>query len=411
MAASSSAIPPGPLPLRNRSSPTQPRAGWSRIDGVDALRALAILYVLLNHVHMRLLLDRIHYTQRMPRQLVWALVWQGQRGVQIFFAVSGFLITSTALRRWGTLADIRLRDFYLIRFARIAPLLLTLLAVLSLLHGLHLDHFVVLRKLGGLPAALLAALTFHVGYFEATRGYLPANWDILWSLGVEEVFYLGFPLACVLLGRFRLLRGRPLVAFLLLFVLLGPFARTVLTHGNEVWQEYSYFGGMDAIALGCLTAIFLAGRQLRPATLRILTGAGLALLTFGCVFTPQMQHLHLEDLGLGMTLVALASCMLIAAAAQSRWQAPAFAAPFLACGRRSYEIYLTHMFVVFLLFDRFLAAGKPIRLTAPLFLGTIVLAGLLGELVGRFYSEPLNRALRDRFGDGSRALGSVRPAP
>ncbi len=76
----------------------------------------------------------VEYTQGVPRQLVYSLVWNGQFGVQIFFAVSGFLIMSTAMRRWGSLAQVNVGDFYKLRFARIAPLLLLLLAVLSSLH-------------------------------------------------------------------------------------------------------------------------------------------------------------------------------------------------------------------------------------------------------------------------------------
>ncbi|MGC1523736.1 MAG: acyltransferase family protein, partial [Steroidobacteraceae bacterium] len=68
---------------------------WARLDGVDILRGLAILFVLMNHVNMRLFLAKIPYAQGLPSQLVSSLVWNGQYGVQMFFAVSGFLITST----------------------------------------------------------------------------------------------------------------------------------------------------------------------------------------------------------------------------------------------------------------------------------------------------------------------------
>jgi peptidoglycan/LPS O-acetylase OafA/YrhL len=380
----------------------KPVRSWTRIDGVDCLRALAIFYVLLNHVNMRLLLAHVPYTKGLPRQLVTSLVWQGQAGVQIFFAVSGFLIASTTIRRWGTLSNVRLRDFYLIRFARIAPLLLTLLAVLSLLHAVHLKDFIVPDKVGGLGGALFAALTLHVGLLEATRGYLPANWDILWSLGVEEVFYLVFPLACWLLGR-----GRWLVLFLAAFVALGPFGRTLFTHGNEVWEEYSYLGGMDAIALGCLTAIFLTRRRLARPVVFAFTGLGSALLVFCLAFASQAGALGLETSGLSMTVLAVGACMLIAAAAQTGWRAPRFCNPLLAYGRRSYEVYLTHMFVVFACFNLFVWEGKPMRLVPLLFIAVIVVAGALGELVARFYSEPANRWLRARFGDGPGTLGSV----
>src|SRR5215471_12953911 len=107
---------------------------WSRLDGVDLLRALAIFFVLMNHVNIRLLISKVPYSAGIPAQLVSSLVWNGQNGVQIFFVVSGFLITSTTLRRWRSLAKVNVLDFYRLRFARIAPLLLTLLAVLSILH-------------------------------------------------------------------------------------------------------------------------------------------------------------------------------------------------------------------------------------------------------------------------------------
>jgi len=384
------------------STRKNPAKSWTRIDGVDGLRALAIFYVLMNHVNMRLLLSHIPYYQGLPPQLVWSLMWQGQRGVQIFFAVSGFLIASTSIRRWGSLSKVKLRDFYLIRFARIAPLLLTLLAVLSILHGLHIHNFVVSAKAGGLPRALLAALTLHVGWLEATKGYLPGNWDILWSLSVEEMFYLFFPLLCVLLRG-----GKWLVMLLAFFVVLGPFGRTVLTHGNEVWQEYSYLGGMDAIALGCLTAMLVARRAFTRRVLWTLFGCGSALLLLCLVFTMQASRLGLDRSGLGMTVLAVGACMVIVAAAQTQWRAARVFQPLLMYGRRSYEIYLTHMFIVFAFFDWFVRVGKPMHLVPLLFLVTIVMAGGFGELVGRFYSEPANRWLRARFGDGATKLGSV----
>src|SRR5882724_5097410 len=107
------------------------RHSWTRVDGVDLLRGLAIFLVLLNHVNMRLVIVHAPYTQGLPKPLVHALVWNGQFGVQIFFAISGFLITSITLKRWGALPNIKLRDFYLLRLARIGPLLVALLAVLS----------------------------------------------------------------------------------------------------------------------------------------------------------------------------------------------------------------------------------------------------------------------------------------
>jgi peptidoglycan/LPS O-acetylase OafA/YrhL len=396
-----------------RTLPPNAVRSWSRIDGVDCLRGLAIFYVLMNHVNMRLIFTGLHYLAGVPRQLAYSLVWQGQLGVQIFFAISGFLITSTSIKRWGSLSSLSIRDFYAIRFARIMPLLLTLLAVLSFLHLLHWNHFVVPQKVGGLKAALVAAFTLRIGLLEATKGYLPGNWDILWSLCVEEAFYLVFPLACRLLGHgFGCRKGsvQGIVALLVLFVILGPFGRTVFTHGNETWQEYSYLGGMDAIALGCLTALLLSRRSLTRSALVACTGIGSALLIFCLCFSLRVERLGLNRIGLGMTILAIGACMLIAAAAETKWHAPRVFTPLLTYGRRSYEIYLTHMFLVFACFDFFMAKTKrSLHLVPILFLIVTVLSGILGELVGRFYSEPANRWLRTRFGKSAQKLGSVLP--
>jgi peptidoglycan/LPS O-acetylase OafA/YrhL len=379
---------------------------WARLDGVDLLRALAICLVLMNHVHMRLLFAKVRYTAGLPRQFVSSLVWNGQRGVQIFFAVSGFLITSITLRRWGSLSRVDVRDFYRLRFARIAPLLLALLAVLSALHLAQLQDFAVSAKTGGLGRALVAALTFHVNVLEARRGYLPANWDILWSLSVEEMFYLFFPVVCRLLGR-----GRRLVFVLCAYVALGPIARTVLAHGSGIWREYSYLGGMDAIALGCLTALFVERRRLSRPVLRSLGTLGMALSVFCLALSVKANAWGLGDSGLDMTVLGLGTCMLIIVAAQTEWRAPRVFAPFLRLGQRSYEIYLTHMFVVFALFHLFVAADKPVRAVPALFVTVIVCSALLGGIIARFYSEPMNHRLRDRWGDGSRRLGSLLEVP
>jgi peptidoglycan/LPS O-acetylase OafA/YrhL len=369
----------------NRHAPDH---GQGRIDGIDILRGFAIFFVVMLHVHIHLVLDRVHYGRGIPKDALRALVWNGQTGVQMFFAVSGFLITTTSLRRWGTLSKVSLRGFYLMRFARIAPLLLALLAVLSALQCAGIPSVVIPPQQVGLGRALFAALTFHINVLSAHRGYLPGAWDILWSLSVEEMFYLFFPLACILLARRRLM-----IPLLCLFVVLGPFART---HGNAIWREKSYLGGMDAIALGCLTALLCSRVRFPSKVLRSVGACGAALLVFVLGFGRLVHAWGLDALGLEMTVLAIGTCLVMIAASQSQWRAPRVISPLLDLGQRSYEVYLTHMFIVVALFRLFAGFGEP-RLAVPLlFVAAAVLSTWLGDGIARLYSEPMNRMIRQR---------------
>jgi peptidoglycan/LPS O-acetylase OafA/YrhL len=253
---------------------------------------------------------------------------------------------------------------------------------------------------GGLGRALLAAVTFHINVLEAHRGYLPANWDVLWSLSVEEMFYLFFPIAAWLLSRVKLF-----IPFLFVFIVLGPFARAVFSRGNDIWQDYSYLGGMDAIALGCLTALIVSRVRISPATVKVSAWMGFALVIGMLGFSGFPFLFPLGATGLEETILAIGTCLVIIAAAGTQWQCPAFLRPLRLLGRRSYEVYLTHMFVLFAFLHVFLALNSPMWLVPLYFILSIVVATLLGDLVARLYSDRVNAALRQRWGDGK--LGSA----
>src|ERR1700749_435012 len=191
-----------------------------RVPGIDVLRGLCIIAVVLHHINLR-----IHFRDSALGQWIGpaanrVLFWSGYYGVRVFFVISGFLITTWSLKRWGNLAQINRRQFYVMRFARIVPCLLGLLLVLSILDRLKVPHFIVSQQHSTLWRALLAALAFHINWLEVPSGYLPANWDVLWSLSVEEVFYIFFPLLCTLLRKQTFL-----IALLCCLVVIGPYAR------------------------------------------------------------------------------------------------------------------------------------------------------------------------------------------
>jgi peptidoglycan/LPS O-acetylase OafA/YrhL len=111
--------------------------------------------------------------------------------------------------------------------------------------------------------------------------------------------------------------------------------------------------------------------------------------------------------GLDMTVIALGTCLVIIAAAQTQWKGPWLLAPLIRLGQRSYEVYLTHMFVIFAFFAIFVHYGNPIWSVPLLFVSTVIATAVVGDLVARYFSEPVNRTLRERWSEGPRQLGGV----
>ena len=177
----------------------------TRNPGIDLVRGVSIILVVIHHTALRIPLAKTGLAAILPRRLLTGLSWDGYEAVFVFFVVSGFLIAGNALTRWGALARLDPRAFYARRAARILPCLLALLATLCLLHLLHTPNYVITGPDQSLPGALLAALTLHLNWYEGRTGWLPSGWDILWSLSIEEVFYLAFPLLCRVLRLCHLL--------------------------------------------------------------------------------------------------------------------------------------------------------------------------------------------------------------
>jgi peptidoglycan/LPS O-acetylase OafA/YrhL len=385
------------LPQRHegpKSTAANPRP---RFDGIDILRGLSILAVILLHISLRLKSAGFSLKPLMPSWLFHLLFLNGSNGVTVFFAVSGFIITFTSLDRFGLLSRVRPTLFYRLRLARLAPLFLLLLTVLSLLHLLQAKGFTIAPEKATLPEALFAALTFHLNWFEAVHGYLPANWDVLWSLSVEETFYLFFPLVCVLLLRFGC--GTALFIVLLLgFITAGPFSRALWTDG--IWQEKSYLGNMDGIALGCLCALLtdrLRGfgevwRARQSTRLIALGSAGAALMLLVALWPPWSWVQDIGRSGLDATALAVGTCLVMIATVLRGRGGARWTAPLRWLGRHSYEVYLTHEFVVVWGAALYVEVQR-----GPLLLwvaAMLLVAIVPGAIAARYFSEPLNTRLR-----------------
>jgi peptidoglycan/LPS O-acetylase OafA/YrhL len=384
---------------------TPATAGTLRNVRIDLLRGISILLVVLDHLAQRIPPGMGVLGTFLPARIIDGFFTHGYEAVFIFFVISGFLITSMSFDRWDRLSQIDLKAFYALRFARIVPCLLVLVAVLSLLDLLGVRDFVMEHANQSLPGALTAALGLYLNWYEGYTGhYLPAGWDVLWSLSIEEVFYIGFPLVCLVLRRQWLL-----IAFLVLLALSLPWTRAAALATSEVWREKAYLPGMAAIATGVLTALLATKfRAKRWATVLILIGwLGIAAVLFADDILWRAFH---EGLLLVLTLST--ACLLLAF---HRPERPGSDKPLpgtawlCTFGRLSYELYLTHVFVVFAVVEIFRLTGASLNLGILWYPPAVALCWLLAKLVDKTLSTPCNRALRSRLIRlrGSRAVAPV----
>ena len=359
-----------------------------RDPGIDLLRGLSILLVVMHHVGLRIPLKAGVLASFLPRWCLNALIYNGSEAVFIFFVISGFLIATHSLLRWGRLGDLDARSFYTRRAARILPPLLILLSVLSLLHLVGARDFAITRNGQTLSRAITSALGLHLNWYEGHTGYLPGNWDVLWSLSIEELFYLGFPMLCL-----GLRRRRYLVPALALLALSLPFTRAALA-GNPIWQEKATLPGMAAIATGVLGALLgVAWRPTRawvPGLLRALGWAGMvAVLCFEDCLWPRLGN------GTLLILTGGTGLLLLGYQWRTRPARPSWMLGWLrSFGRLSYEVYLTHMFIVWPVVRAYKTYSGGLRWGILWYLPALALSWLLGWLVARYISTPCERWLR-----------------
>lgn len=380
---------------------TSPGAA-SRYGTIDCLRGIAVLAVVVHHIFVRSEGTHVNLYRAVSARVGDALYRNGFNGVVIFFVISGFVITRMTLRRWGTLDQIDLRAFYRFRFARIFPLLLLVLVALTISHRAGWQTFAI-HPPQSLGALCLAVLTFRTNCYIAAHGAIPLGWLPLWSLAVEEVFYLFFPLVAKLSRRLKLFE-----VLCCALIVIAPLARA--SHAGGVrWNEYGYLACMDAIAMGCL--ISLHGNKIRLSlrdarAVRIL-GSGLMLLV--TIYHPPLVYL-LHPTGLDFTLLAAGTALFLLTMPNSTSEGSRYLEPLRWFGRNSYEIYLTHVFVLagpVVLMSEGRITDQHATMTIP---AIAAAAGVLGWLVARYYSEPLNAWLRRPRSAKLRPVSVVAPA-
>jgi peptidoglycan/LPS O-acetylase OafA/YrhL len=383
--------------MRSRSAAPAKTARLAHLSStrsarIDFLRGVSIFAVLTLHFSLTYDLVKSPLARVVPARWIHAAVINGNYGVTIFFVISGFLITSNNLQRYGRLADVRLRQFYAFRFSRIVPPLLLALCIILLLGLLNVPSFTNAKQGHTLPSAffviaILSVLTFWHNVLMQIFGYFNYCLNIYWSLSVEEVFYLSFPVACALLKRDRFI-----IALCLAAILVGPAYRSV-HRDNEILFMYAYPACFDAIAIGCLAAVLQRKFRIGAQTgmlVRMLAGVGLA----SCYFAGIAGH---ETFG--FSLIALCAAGLLVNPFEASAQAATFIPSRALCwfGRHSYELYLFHIILLGGIRDWVPKQSLPDAWKLPLFLLFVLLSGLIAGIVARYLADPINAWLRLRL--------------
>lgn len=364
----------------------------SRYDIVDLLRGMAILLVVIRHAQLRIPFDESSLLINLPDQIYSAIFISGNEGVRMFFVISGFLITMNSLTRYNNLKQINAKEFYAYRFARIAPCLIGLIAILSALHFLGVKGFVINEKFSYVEV-VFSAITFHLNWLEGMKGYLPGSWDVLWSLSVEEIFYLGFPIICLACRS-----KTSLYIILIALVFIGPFNRLFL-EGNKIWQSKAYLSCMDSIAIGCLCALLSHKKALSKSAIAALSIIGALIVVFVLMVKRGSSFDLLKELYLFKTLLSVGVGLLLISSVRQQL-APIIkklVSPLLIYGRLSYEIYLTHFFIVYYGVWLFKTYQVSIDYSLLYLLGIIFVSGLLAYIVEHYFSRPMNFWIRSRL--------------
>ncbi|HSO03643.1 MAG TPA: acyltransferase family protein [Candidatus Limnocylindrales bacterium] len=377
------------------------RPALPHLVGLDGLRAVAVIAVVLYHADV-------------------AWIPGGFLGVDVFFVLSGFLITSLLLVELDRTGGLDFKNFYVRRARRLLPALFAVLGVTALLVAtVAYDGAAAFRR--DLPGALfyysnwLSILT-ETSYFEFIGR--PPMLKHLWSLAVEEQFYIFWPAIALFAYRWRGARAVGLVA--LGGALLSTLAMTLGSFLGDMpgaADPSRLYFGTDTHAMGvfigaALAVVWRPGRTspVLPRQARlVITGAGVAALVLLVAMFTMLGEFSTFLYRGGFLVVALVSAVVVAAASHrgtpfGRWLGMR---PMRWVGERSYGIYLWH-WPLFLVTRP--GADIPVDGALALVLRVTLLLGI-AELSYRYVEMPVRRGALARAWQRVRDGELPQPSP
>ena len=338
------------------------------IAGLDALRALAVSLVLIDHF---LLAD--HLVGEHPKT--------GSLGVMIFFVLSGFLITGGLLKEHRRTGSLSLRNFYRRRAYRIFP---TFYCCWILTTAVDL----LAHQMQWKTAAVSFFYLMDYGRALAPENVQPwMHMWISWSLAVEEKFYLLWPLLLLVLVK------RPSPRRILASIILGQWLyRAILSLVFHVSSSYVYCAfdmRVDALLIGCLLAMLVADDGSRRVCCHVLRWQGLSFLApcalmWVALAPPANPAAGLLVWSVQPVMVAILLLQFVYWGAQS-WSVCG-SQPVRLVAQLSYALYLYHPL-----------AGKIVKLLGLHHLGIYAAALMMGMAIASYYlvEVPFMR-MRDR---------------
>ena len=344
--------------------------------GLDGLRALAVAAVFLYHA-------RIDW---LPG---------GFLGVDLFFVLSGYLITSLLLVEWEARNRIDLVRFWLRRARRLLPAL-----VVVVLASLVLASIFARQYLSHTRSDVLSALLYYANWHQivANHSYfnLMGNPSLLqhtWSLGVEEQFYIVWPL---LLVPGLVLAGRKRLPMLVIAGIAASAALMWILYNPNSDPSRVYYGTDTRaflLLMGILVALVWPWIMRLRRAMPLLELLGIAALVGAVLLFRNMQDFNPTLYRGGDLAAAFCFAVLVAAVAHPKTgigQALGVA-PLRWIGERSYGIYLWHWPIILLV------TGVNTRPSAGVAIGEAALVLLAASLSFRFVEEPIRRGRAQRW--------------
>lgn len=272
------------------------------------------------------------------------------------------------------------------------PCLVLLVAMVSVLGSLGLQPFLNQSPNGvevSYAVTVLSALSFWMNLLIIKYGWVNYALGVLWSLSVEEVFYLAFPVLCLGFGR-----GKGFIVFLLAVIAYAPYFRALHFGEESGAYLYHYFSSFDGIAIGCLTAMYAQHFKAAIYNPKVIVAVTAFLMTALYFYAPIK-----EVSTWGISVFMLLTALLILCFTQDLKVKPiSYTVRSLVwIEQRSYEMYLFHLIVLGLMkgvyFPKETVAAEKLMLLPVYFIAVFILSWA----IEKYYSTPLNLKIRQSW--------------